>query len=90
MSSSYGLKPQFDVKDDPVYSNIKMIAKKAKENGKIAGIHNGTTKYAKEMIKIGYQFVTISSDFRSMSTYAQNIVNEMKNHEEIKSSCSSY
>ena len=90
MSSSYGLEPKFDVKDDPIYSNIKMIVRKAKEKGKIAGIHNGTTDYAKEMIKLGYQFVTVSSDFRSMSTYAQNIVNEMKNKEEIKSSSSSY
>jgi len=90
MSSSYGLKPQFDAKDDVVYSNIKMIAQKAKENKKIAGIHNGTVKYAKEMIGLGYQFVTVSSDFRSMSTYAQDIVNEMKNKEEIKSSSSSY
>jgi 4-hydroxy-2-oxoheptanedioate aldolase len=90
MSSSYGLKPQFDIKDGPVYSNIKMIAKKAKENGKIAGIHNGTTKYAKEMIKLGYQFVTVSSDFRSMSTHAQNIVNEMKNAEKRKTSSSTY
>ncbi|MDP7197525.1 MAG: aldolase/citrate lyase family protein [SAR202 cluster bacterium] len=90
MSSSYGLKPQFDIKDGPVYSNIKMIAKKAKENGKIASIHNGTTKYAKEMIKLGYQFVTVSSDFRSMSTHAQNIVNEMKNAEKGKTSSSTY
>ena len=90
MSSSYGLKPQFDIKDGPVYSNIKMIVKKAKENGKIAGIHNGTTKYAKEMIKLGYQFVTVSSDFRSMSTHAQNIVNEMKNPEKRKTSSSTY
>jgi len=90
MSSSFGLKPQFDVKDDPVYSKIKMIAKKAKERGKIAGIHNGTTDYAKEMISIGYQFVTISSDFRSMSTHAQSIVNIMKNHNEDNSSSSTY
>ena len=54
------------------------IANKAKEHGKIAGIHNGTTQYAKEMIALGYQFVTISSDFRAMSSFAQNIVNEMK------------
>ena len=33
MSSSYGLPPKFDVKEDPVFSNIKMIAKKAKEKG---------------------------------------------------------
>ena len=90
MSSSYGFKPQFDVKEDPVYANIKMIAKKAMKNGKIAGIHNGTVKYAKEMIEMGYKFVTVSSDFRSMSTHAQNIVNEMKNKEKGKSLSSSY
>ena len=78
MSSSYGLQPKFDVRDDPVFSNIKLIAKKAKEHGKIAGIHNGTTAYAKEMISLGYKFVTISSDFRAMTTFAQNVVNDMK------------
>jgi len=89
MSSSYGFKPQFDVTTDPVYSNIEMIAKMANEKGKIAGIHNGTTKYAKEMIEIGYKFVTVSSDFRSMSTHAQSIVSEMKNNEKIKKTTSS-
>ena len=90
MSSSYGLKPQFDVKTDPVFSNIKMISKKAKEKGKIAGIHNGTTAYAKEMINIGYNFVTISSDYRSMVTHAQSIIDEMKNLKDNKPSTSSY
>ena len=90
MNSSYGKKPQFDILEDPIYSNIKMIAKKAKEYGKIAGIHNGTTKYAKDMIKIGYQFVTVSSDFRAMSTYAQNIIDEMKVKDGNKSSSGTY
>ena len=78
MSVSYGMKPKFDVKEDPVFSNIKLIAKKANEYGKIAGIHNGTTKYAKEMIDLGFKLVTISSDFRFMSTHAQSIIDEMK------------
>ena len=78
MSTSYGLKPKFDVKEDPVFTNIKLIAKKTKEQSKIAGIHNGTIQYAKEMIEIGYKFITISSDFRAMTTYAQGVVNEMK------------
>ena len=90
MSSSYGLKPTFDVRDETVFSKIKMIVKKAKEYGKIAGIHNGTTAYAKEMIDLGYQFVTVSSDFRSMSAHAQNIINEMKNDTKDKSSSSTY
>jgi 4-hydroxy-2-oxoheptanedioate aldolase len=67
-----------------------MIAKKVKDYGKIAGIHNGTTAYAKEMIELGYQFVTISSDFRSMSTYAQRIIDEMKNTKNNKTSSSTY
>ena len=78
MSVSYGMKPKFDVKEDPVFSNIKLIAKKANEYGKIAGIHNGTTKYAKEMIKLGFKLVTISSDFRWMSAQAQSVIDEMK------------
>ena len=86
MSLTHGLKPQFDVKEDPVFSNIKLIANKAKEHGKIAGIHNGTTQYAKEMIAIGYQFVTISSDYRAMSSFAQDIIKEMKEIKEIKES----
>ena len=90
MSSSYGLQPKFDVKEDPVFSNIKLIAKKAKEHGKIAGIHNGSTDYAKEMIKIGYKFVTILSDFRVMSSNSQKIVDEMKNKSNDSKNSSTY
>ena len=89
-SISYGLKPKFDVKEDPVYSNIKIIAEKAKHYGKIAGIHNGTTQYAKEMIELGYKFVTISSDFRSMSSHAQQIVDEMKDNKKDSDKTSTY
>ena len=78
MSVSYGMKPKFDVKEDPVFSNIKLIAKKTNEKGKIAGIHNGTTQYAKAMIDIGFKLVTISSDFRSMSAHAQSVIDDMK------------
>ena len=90
MSSSYGLPPKFDVKEDPVYSNIKLISQKAKEYGKIAGIHNGTTSYAKEMISLGYKFVTILSDFRVMSSNSQKIVDEMKDRNSNNSQSSSY
>ena len=35
MSSSYGKKPQYDIKENPVYSNIKIIAKKEKKEKKL-------------------------------------------------------
>ena len=90
MSSSYGLTPKFDVKEDPVFSNIKLIAKKAKEYGKIAGIHNGSTSYAKEMISLGYNFVTVLSDFRIMSSYSQKVIDEMKNNKKDNVGSNSY
>jgi len=30
------------------------------------------------MIELGFNLVTISSDFRAMTTFAQNLINEMK------------
>ena len=90
MSVSYGMKPKFDVKEDPVFSNIKLIAKKANEKGKIAGIHNGTTEYAKEMIDIGFKLVTISSDFRSMSAHAQSVIDDMKEKTKNSNSTEAY
>ena len=78
MSSSYGLPPKFDVREDPVFSNIKMIAKKAKEKGKIAGIHNGSVKYMKEMMEYGFQFTTLLSDFRMMTSHAESLLKELK------------
>ena len=72
---AYGLQPKFDVKEDPVYSNIKLIAKKAQEHNKIAGIHNGTIKYAKEMIDLGYKFVkdnNIGMDSKEMGKRFMN------------------
>ena len=90
MSSSYGLPPKFDVKEDPVFSNIKLIAHKAKKYNKIAGIHNGSTDYAKEMISIGYNLVTILSDFRVLNSSSQEIIDVMKNKKNDKSGSSSY
>ena len=42
----------------------------AKKFNKIAGIHNGTTAYAKEMLKMGYKLVTVLSDFRIMNSFS--------------------
>ena len=90
MSSSYGLPPKFDVREDPVFSNIKMIAKKAKEKGKIAGIHNGSVKYMKEMIEYGFQFTTLLSDFRMMTSHAESLLKELKDVDNKSDNTSAY
>ena len=73
-----------------MFSNIKLISEKAKKFGKIAGIHNGSTDYAKEMINIGYDLVTILSDFRVMSLHSQKIVDTMKEKDLKNSDPSTY
>ena len=90
MSSSYGLPPKFDVREDPVFSNIKMIAKKAKGNGKIAGIHNGSVKYMKEMMQYGFQFTTLLSDFRMMTSNAESLLKELKDVDTKSDNTSAY
>ena len=90
MSSSYGLPPKFDVREDPVFSNIKMIAKKAKEKGKIAGIHNGSVKYMKEMMEYGFQFTTLLSDFRMMTSHAESLLKELKDVDTKSDKTSAY
>jgi len=90
MSSSYGLPPKFDVREDPVFSNIKMIAKKAKEKGKIAGIHNGSVKYMKEMMNYGFQFTTLLSDFRMMTSHAESLLKELKDVDTKSDNTSAY
>ena len=78
MSIAYGLNPKFDVKENPVYENIKNIVKKTKEFNKVAGIHKGSVEYAKEMIDLGFKFIKISSDLRSMKDCAKKILEKMK------------
>ena len=90
MSSSYGLPPKFDVKEDPVFSNIQMIVKKARDKGKVAGIHNGSVQYLKEMIKIGFQFTSLLSDFRIMSSHAESLLKEIKNVDTKSDNTSAY
>ena len=90
MASSYGLGPKFDIEEDPVYSNIKLIAKKCADKKLIAGIHTGSTSYAKKMINLGYQFVSILSDLRSMSEHSQSLVDNMKKNNNSSETSSTY
>lgn len=78
LSLALGCRPTFDDVDPPAAEAIELIAAKAKEHGKIAGIHNGTPKAALERIGMGFQFVTISSDARLMASGSQQVLSAMR------------
>jgi 4-hydroxy-2-oxoheptanedioate aldolase len=78
LSLALGCRPTFDDVDPPVAEAIEFIVAKAKEHGKVAGIHNGTPAAALKRIELGYQFVTISSDARLMASGSQQILSAMR------------
>ena len=78
LSLALGCRPTFDDVDPPAAEAIERIVAKAREYGKIAGIHNGTPEAALKRIEMGYQFVTISSDARLMASGSQQILSAMR------------
>lgn len=78
LSLALGRAPGFDQEDPEVVAAIDHILGEAKAAGKVAGIHNGSTGYARRMIEKGFQFVTIGSDMRLLASAAAAVVGEMK------------
>jgi 4-hydroxy-2-oxoheptanedioate aldolase len=78
LSNALGCTPKFDQDEKPVVEAIDHIVGETIAAGKIAGIHNGTTGYAKKMIEKGFRFVTIASDARLLAAGAKAVVTEMK------------
>jgi 4-hydroxy-2-oxoheptanedioate aldolase len=74
----YG-KAQIDRETPEFLVTLERIARTARAKGIQAGIFTGSVAYAKKMIEIGYNFVTISSDARLLATAAKQVLNEIKN-----------
>ena len=80
LSLSIGEKAGFDKPEGhPTYEQALNILNHAKKNNIVAGIHNATPEYAKKMINIGFQLVSVGSDKIFMSDGAKSIVNKIKN-----------
>ncbi len=78
LSLALGCRPTFDDVDPPAAEAIELIAAKAREHGKVAGIHNGSATAALQRIEMGYQFVTVASDARLMASGSQQVLSTMR------------
>ena len=79
LSLAIGEKPGFDKPEGhPTHERIINIIDQAKKNNLVAGIHNATPEYARKMIDIGFQIVTVGSDRIFMSEGAKSIVTKLK------------
>ena len=78
LSLALGCTPTFDDLDPKAAEAVEHILARARANGVVAGIHNGTPESALKRIAKGFQFVTISSDARLMAAGAQQIIGKMR------------
>jgi len=71
---SLGFQPMADPKEPKVMEAIKYIIDTAKKHKIPAGIHCGQPSWAREMIALGYQLVTLQNDNTLLQTAARNAI----------------
>jgi 4-hydroxy-2-oxoheptanedioate aldolase len=78
LAISLGYPPSGVPTDKVVLDAIKYISDTARKHKIYAGIHCGSTKMAKEMIAIGFQYVTLLADNAFLASAAKAAVQEMR------------
>ena len=79
LSLAIGEKPSFDNPErTPQYKKIVEILRHAKKNKIAAGIHNASAEYAKKMLDLGFNLVTIGSDQKALTSGAQSELSKIK------------
>lgn len=81
LSLALGCTPQFDQEEKPVVEAIERIVKSAKAAGKWVGVHNATVTYARRMVDLGADFVSVGSDLRFLVAGAAAVVAEFREGE---------
>jgi len=71
LSLSLGLTPHQDSREPIMVEAQERILAAAKSNGLIAGIHNASGPYAREMGEKGFDLVTVSNDTRLLAAAAK-------------------
>ena len=78
LSISLGHSPGLDKTDEFMISALQKIVDGCKRHKVRAGLHTGSSAYAKRMIAMGFQFVTVMGDVRLMNMAGQQVIREMR------------
>lgn len=77
LALALGCEPQLDPTEQEVVEAIEYILARAQKKKIVAGIHTGSTANAQKMIRLGFQFVTVSSDVRLLVMKASEVLEAM-------------
>jgi 4-hydroxy-2-oxoheptanedioate aldolase len=78
LSLTYGYGPGLDRAEDEMHKVITTIIEACKKHKIKAGIHTGSTAYAKKAIGMGFNFTTLLGDARLLTMAGTAVVKEMK------------
>jgi len=78
LSITMGHPPGVDKNDDYMMTALKTIIEGCRRHKVRPGIHCGLPAYAKKMIAMGFQFVTVGGDTRFLSLTGQAAAQEMR------------
>src|SRR5262249_40613539 len=78
LSISMGHAPGLDKTDEFMISALQKIIDVCQRHQVRAGLHTGSTAYAKRMIAMGFQFVTLLGDARLLTMAGQQVIREMR------------
>ncbi len=78
LSITMGFGPGLDRTEERVLAAYKKILEGCKRHGVRPGLHTGSAAYAKRMIEMGFQFVTLLGDARLLTMAGQQVVQEMR------------
>ena len=78
LALSLGGRPGLDQTEPRVLEAIEAVAAAARRRGKKAGIQTNDPGYARRMIALGYDLVTVMNDNRLMAAAGARIVAEMR------------
>ena len=74
LSLTIGSDQRMDNTDPNYLEKIKHVVDVCKKHNVMAGLHTGSSVYAREMRQMGFQFVTLSSDTGMLSARAKEMV----------------
>jgi 4-hydroxy-2-oxoheptanedioate aldolase len=78
LSISLGHAAGLDKSDEFMIQALTKILAGCKRHKVKAGLHTGSTAYAKRMVEMGFDFVTIMGDVRLLTAAGQHVVREMR------------
>ncbi len=78
LSLTMGLTQRVDSQEQPYLDAMEHIITICKAHNIVAGLHTNSAAYAKQMVALGFQFVTLSTDTNFVTQAANKIVTDFR------------